>query len=617
MMAFAESATPDFSFLYPLPKTLRPKEGTIRLDLLGFPLEIAKKYDFLFARFAVSSRGRGSEILMAEDRRLAEEEYRIETDAKRIVLTFASEKGQFYALSTLLQIVSFFKRRPSAVVPGFVLHDYPDIAFRGFLLDVSRGAVPHLTVLQELMLQLALLKVNHFSLYIEDSLLCESADGLNLKKSVITKTEIAQLSALAKKTGIEFFPSFQSLCHLGNLLKHPVLKPLAARASSECIDPGKKESVQFIKRFTSEIADAFPSKLVNIGMDECERLGSPGDHLAHFLEMYRFFKSKGKRVAVWGDMFLKHPETVKKIPSDVLILNWNYFVEREDDFAKSARPFRHQHLRQVLCPATWSWAKYLPAANKSIRNATAAYQAARKEKLEGAMLTSWGDDGNEYLLKGIALALFYAGNLFWSGQPAKPDPFALWTGGENDPNLFRIFTFLARIDEPLPYTHRYYLLEDPIFAPFSRQDDAAEIIARYEKAADYLEKRGGGQTGFTEYFRFAGYLYLLIAEKVAFSSHLLPRLIQNQDEVILADSRRLLAQLSDIKNRYSRLWMGEYKSEGLFGNLMKLTRIEERLHYLGRVLGDRRGRENLLFQLTRYSPDPVWMSVDSDEIFNQ
>lgn len=600
-----------------MPKSIRPKDGSIRLDLLGFPLEIAKKYDFLFRHFGLSGRGHGDEVLLAEDGRLGEEEYRLETEGNRIVLMFASERGQFYAMSTLMQIVSFFKKNGFSAVPGFSLHDSPDVAFRGFLLDVSRGAVPHVTVLQELMLRLALLKMNHFSLYIEDSLLLEAGDGQNLKKSVFSKAEIAQLAALARKMGVEFFPSFQSLCHLGNLLKHPDLWPHSARASGDCIDPANKDAVHFIKRYTAEIADAFPSRLVNIGMDECEKLGSAEVHLAHFLEMYRFFKSKGRKVAVWGDMFLKHPETIQKIPSDVLILNWNYSFEREDDFAKSAQPFARQHLCQVLCPATWSWAKYVPAANKGMRNTLAAFGAAQRGKLEGTMLTSWGDDGNEYLLKGIALALFFAGQLFWSGQSAKPEPFTLWAGGADDPNLFRIFTFLARVDEPLPYTHRYYLLEDPIFAPFSKQGDPGEIVSQYGKAADYLEKRVGGQTVYSEYFRFTGYLYRLICEKVAFSNRLLPRLLQNQDEAILVDGRRLLTQLADVKNRYSRLWMEEYKTEGLFGNLLKFARLEERLQYLARVLVDRRGRENLLFKLNRHIPDRVWMSVDSSEIFNQ
>jgi hypothetical protein len=195
MKATADSRKPDFSFLFPMPKSIRPKDGSIRLDLLGFPLEIAKKYDFLFRHFGLSGRGHGDEVLLAEDGRLGEEEYRLETEGNRIVLMFASERGQFYAMSTLMQIVSFFKKKGFSSVPGFSLHDSPDVAFRGFLLDVSRGAVPHVTVLQELMLRLALLKMNHFSLYIEDSLLLEAGDGQNLKKSVFSKAEIAQLAA--------------------------------------------------------------------------------------------------------------------------------------------------------------------------------------------------------------------------------------------------------------------------------------------------------------------------------------------------------------------------------------------------------------------------------------
>ena len=67
------------------------------------------------------------------------------------------------AVATLRQLLREYGRR----LPRLVIRDYPDFARRGVMLDVSRGRVPNLQTLLELVEHLADFKVNEFQLYME------------------------------------------------------------------------------------------------------------------------------------------------------------------------------------------------------------------------------------------------------------------------------------------------------------------------------------------------------------------------------------------------------------------------------------------------------------------
>jgi|GEM_PF-944033 len=608
----------EFQLIFPAVKEWRQQQGRFPQDQFEFPLEILKKYRFLFDYFAIPCTGSGTKVLFEDRSNLGEEEYLIDVHPKSVHISYATPRGCFYALSTFLQILALFGRESVGKDrPCFLIRDYPDLRFRGFHLDISRGAVPRLETLRNLMIRAGLLKFNHIGLYIEDTLQFDSPMGPVAKKSMITPAEIRELNRLARSMGIELFPSIQVLCHLRNWLQQSGHRELTSSRSDDCIDPKRDEAVEEVFRHAEAISDHFPAKLLHIGMDECSALDSAEDYFTHFRKSLFRFQKRGKRVGFWGDMFVHYPELIRKIPADVLVFNWEYFIEREEEFEKQAALFKKHHLPQVLCPATWSWAKLVPAPQKAYRNIDAAFQAARKLSLEGVMLTSWGDDGNEYLLEGIDLCLFYTGNLLWSGKPSNPDSFHAWKRCREGEELFRIYTFIAKVDQPLPYTHRYYLWEDPIYAPYSRQRQPDEIVSHITKAHDYLVKRIGREDGPGSYLAFVRDLYAVIAAKVEFS-RLLP-IMAEQDHLdwIEQTCRELIARLETLKLNYSRLWLREYKPEGLFYNQMKFAHIQERLRFLVQLKGDPEAWRAIVDRLHSDLNDQPLPTVHFPKLFGQ
>ena len=567
----------EFSFLYPALKTIRWQNRSLDIRNLCFPLEITKKYDFLFDYFAVKNKNRGLEIVCQEKKTLRNEEYIMECDQSRIVIWANSQRGQFYALSTLLQILAFY--RPGGSMPGFFIKDIPDISFRGFMLDIVHGAIPLLPELLRLLLKLALLKFNYFSIYLKSPDNSETVARGESHQGGMGSHEIGQLATMAARMGMEMFPAIS--------VGPAVFRP---------------DQAGLIDRFFAEAMTPFRSKMILVELEGKGENEPPAVWFGRFLDVCRTLKGQGKKVLVWGDSLLETPDLIRKIPQDVLVLNRDHAIEKTDAFRKKAGPFKKHHIPQVLCTATWSRARFIPAMRESMANNAAAFAAAREEKLVGVMLTGWAEKGDGHFLEGIILPLFAAGNLFWSGQAPRPDAFSLWALGRNEPDLFRVYTFLAQVDHPLQHTHSRYLFEDPLFAVFSRQDDAREIVARYRKTSLYLKKRKIVHSEITDFLNFAQHLYEFIADKVEFSSQFLALLTDGrEDEKIRQRLERLLAEVEKLKNLYINLWLSRCQPEGLARKIKEFDFLEERCHYLLQASALPAARKKLLTKLKNHS----------------
>ncbi len=94
---------------------------------------------------------------------LPAEGYEIDIRDAGIEVRAADTAGAFYAEQTLRQLARLHDGR----LPVGHIRDWPDLAHRGVMLDVSRDKVPTMTTLLALVDRLAEWKVNHLELYAE------------------------------------------------------------------------------------------------------------------------------------------------------------------------------------------------------------------------------------------------------------------------------------------------------------------------------------------------------------------------------------------------------------------------------------------------------------------
>ena len=95
--------------------------------------------------------------------------------------------------------------------------------------------------------------------------------------------------------------------------------------------------------------------------------------------------AKGRRPAVWGDMFLEHPTALEALPKETLVFDWQYF----ESPLESARKFREAGHEVVLCPtlhvydAAWC---HLPQSERNVRDHV---EAAAELDAYGVCVTTW------------------------------------------------------------------------------------------------------------------------------------------------------------------------------------------------------------------------------------
>lgn len=498
-----------FAFLFPPPRTVRLGAGSADCRSVCFPLEIFKKYDFLFAHFSVRNRSRGLQVVIQErpcrpapkGPGLAEEEYAIDCGPGRVELSAVSPRGQFYALSTLLQILAH--HGAAGRLPVFSLRDSPALAFRGARL----AGVTDPSALPGLLLPLALLKINHLAL--------PAAGGIDPRA----------LAAMGQRMGMDVL--FLD-AHPGSLAR---LAP-----------PG--------------LAVHPPASPVPFPVAAAEKEAGPEAWFDFFLGQCSLAGSAGGWTAAWSDLFLGRREWIRRIPRDVLVLNRGAGPERGDFFTTAVQPFKEHHVRQVLCPTLCDRGRFLPDARAALSRVDAALAAVRAGKLAGILLGAGAGEGENCLSQGTALALFQGGCQLWSGRPPDPGAFSRWALGRDEPDLFRVYSFLAQAEHHLPQPHNRYLFEDPLAAPFSGQGDPREIVAHFRKAALYLQKREFAAGDFSGFLEFVRRLYGFIAAKVEFSRRL--GMPGGAKEGLRSLALQLERANAELKENYLGLWRRQH-----------------------------------------------------------
>ena len=357
-----------------------------------------------------------------------DESYTLDISNNGIAITASSTVGAFYGIQTLRQILE------NETVYACHIEDAPDFGFRGFYHDVTRGRIPTLDTLKELVDHMAYMKLNSLQLYVEHSFAFrEFADSVE-RTGCLTAEEIRELDDYCYENFIELIPSMSCFGHLYVLLEKPQYKHLQVakdyenthiywyeRMAHHTIDPLHPDSFPLIKSMIDQFIPLFRSDKFNICCDETFDLKNGKHKDTDTGELYVTFtnklidyvKSHGKQVMMWGDVLLEHPERVRDIPEDVLLLNWHYGADAENAEQK-VKLLQGQKRTQIVCPATWAWNHFNELLCASIPNITIMTDLARKYGAIGVLNTNWGDYGDPCSFDLSLFGLAYGAARSWN-----------------------------------------------------------------------------------------------------------------------------------------------------------------------------------------------------------
>lgn len=354
------------------------------------------------------------------------ESYELCINQNDILIKAAGPAGAFYAIQTLRQI---FKNEK---IPCLHIKDAPDFAYRGFYQDVTRGKVPTVETLKSLIDTMAYFKLNSLQLYVEHAFEFEEYRGIAEKTGYLTKEELLELGAYCRERFIDFVPSLSTFGHLYELLEQPqywhlrVLKDYAAqpnflwsRMLHHTIDPTNPESLQLIKSLIDQYAECFDSDWFNICCDETFDLHKfeedgmdAGKLYVEFVnKIISHVHSKGKKVMMWGDIVLEHPETIGDFPEGTCFLNWDYNANSSE---KKVAKFAESGKLQIVCPGTTSWSRFCETVAIEEPNISLMAEYGHRYGAYGVLNTNWGDLGNPASLELAMYGLVLGAEKSWT-----------------------------------------------------------------------------------------------------------------------------------------------------------------------------------------------------------
>jgi hypothetical protein len=362
------------------------------------------------------------------------EAYRLTVDEGMIYLKGYSGAGLFYGLQTLKQLVWSC---PSGI-QCVEIEDAPDFPCRGFFHDVTRGKIPTLDTLKELADRLSFYKINQLQLYIEHSFAFRRHSEIWADSDPITAEEILILDEYCKRRGIELVPSIAVFGHLYHALVSKSFRHLneyeqipgtpfmwTERMGHYTLNVSNPESARFVFEMIDEFLPLFSSDQFNIGCDEtfdlgkgrnkalAEEVGTGKLYMYFTNQIIRHVKAKNKKVMMWGDVLLRHPEVIGEVPADVVLLNWDYGAEPSED---GVRLIAETGLRQYVCPGVQGWNKLMNRLDAATKNIGAMVSHAKKYGAQGILNTDWGDFGHINLLAGSIPGMIYGAGLSWNAD---------------------------------------------------------------------------------------------------------------------------------------------------------------------------------------------------------
>ncbi len=299
----------------------------------------------------------------------------------------------------------------------------------GAMVDMSRNAVMNVETVKFMLRKMALMGLNTYMLYTEDTYEIENRPYFGYMRGRYTKSELRELDRYALDLGIELIPCIQLLGHLATHLRWAETRKYKDTANALLV--GADETYSLISDMLKTISECFTSKRLHMGMDETHDLGTGAyldkngyrerseiflEHLNRVTEMAT---AMGFKPMMWSDMFFRLagkdiPDFVdydmrtvisddikSKIPEGIQHVFWDYYHPNEDFYAVNIEKHKSFCKNTVFAGGIWLWSSLCPHYSASDKCTYPALDACKKGGIKEIIATVWLNGAEGSLILGI------------------------------------------------------------------------------------------------------------------------------------------------------------------------------------------------------------------------
>lgn len=326
----------------------------------------------LNSQFKLVKKAKQANLLLKIDTAILEEGYRIAVTPKNITITAKSEKGFFYGLQSLNQLL----KRDGKEIACCTINDYPRFEYRSIMLDPTRYFIPKDEVLRIIDVASAL-KFNNMHLHLADDngwrleikkypKLTEvgawrvardeifpgrknpvSADEPTPVGGFYTQEDMREIVEYASRKHINVVPEIEMPAHsAAAIASYPelacpivdkfvgVFPGIGGEDASIIMCGGNDKTFEFYYDVLDEVMDIFPSPYIHLGGDEAnksiwekcplcnqrikdENLKNCEELQGYFMDrVNKYVRSHGRTAMGWDEVTYGDPK------EDMVILGW-------------------------------------------------------------------------------------------------------------------------------------------------------------------------------------------------------------------------------------------------------------------------------------------------------
>jgi hypothetical protein len=346
------------------------------------------------------------------------EAYTLSVTRDGVQIKARSSAGLYYGAQTLRELVENFVDGP--VLPEVEIEDWPAMAYRGVMVDMSHGPLLTVAEIKRQLDFLARWKVNQYYFYSEASIELDGYPLLN-PKGRFTKGQVREIVEYARRRHIDVVPCLELYGHLHDLFRVEKYAGLAALPHGAEFDPRNPKAMELLSDWAVQITDLFPSPFVHIGFDETWQIemaarkeGAQSTPAKLFRQQLggvtELFAARGRKVMAWADIMVKYPEIVASLPPGLIGVAWEY--NPHGDFRKWLDPLQAAKAPTIIATAVSNWREIFTDFDYTLGNIDAFLAAGRTANAIGAMNTVWSDS-SQSLIRAAWPAIAYGGAAAW------------------------------------------------------------------------------------------------------------------------------------------------------------------------------------------------------------